>query len=130
MKRSCSGASFPSIIHFERFFVSLFFEHASGVWLGKQSRPVDVKLDPYHGSAFYFGAFFVSSLDALMSTTGVHILKVWKAFVCYHEIVPVGKHLAIVIVRILVPAVADLDFGKAAQNMVDKIQSGRGPRKT
>jgi len=25
---------------------------------------------------------------------------------------------------ILVPAVADLDFGKAAQNMVDKIQSG------
>lgn len=43
---------------------------------------------------------------------------------------PVGKHLAIVIVRILVPAVADLDFGKAAQNMVDKIQSGRGPRKT
>ena len=30
------------------------------------------------------------------------------------------------LVRLLLPATADLDFGKAAQKLIDKIESGRG----
>lgn len=32
-------------------------------------------------------------------------------------------------VRLLLLAMADFDFGEAAQNMIDKIQSGTGPGK-